>query len=38
MGCVSDEGRLAGWWLIGNGEEVLYGREVPWEADEVELI
>lgn len=38
VGWVSDEGRLVGWWLIGNGEEALYGREVPWEADDMELI
>lgn len=38
VGWVSDEGRLGGWWLIGNGEEALYGSDVPWEADGAELI
>lgn len=35
VGWVSDEGRLAGWWLIGRGNEALYGREVAWVAEEV---
>lgn len=38
VGWVREEGRLVGWWLIGNGAETLYGREVPWEAGDVELI
>lgn len=32
---MRDEGRLAGWWLIGRGREALYGRDVAWEAEEV---
>lgn len=36
VGWVSDEGRLAGWWLIGRGKEALYGREVGCVANEAE--